>query len=366
MVKKNKEVQGTDVIESTESNDLTESTKDLVEDKLLAEQVEQLKALDKLLSSSCKGAYSGTYMKGNHQQVTYVPTGCPSLDKLLVGWPLGRVIECRGGFSSGKSTLSLFLIGAMQRAGYINMLIDAEAVYTEEYGQACGVDNNSLIYLRPNTMEDCIEAIRIGLNSGLIKFIWIDSLSALVPNNEVSKDVGEGTLAIRARLMSTYLPQIVNLCAKHAASVIWLNQERTTNIGGYGPSKSGTGGKALPYYASLILETSKDGYIEEGANKVGHNMKIKVTKSKLSAKPFTEVTLPINYPNSDKSVGVDVTQDVINQAVSLGIVEKRASWVLYKDIKEQGFTNFSNLIISNKELFEEIKTDVVHKLKNPE
>ena len=322
----------------------------------LKEQVDKLKALDKLLSSSCKGTFNGTYIKSSPQEVTYIPTECPSLDRLLGGLPLGRVIEFRGGYSSGKSSLSLYLIGVMQKAGYINMMIDAEAVYTEEYGEACGVDNNTLIYLRPNTMEDCIEAIRIGLSSDLIKFIWIDSLSALVPNNEVTKDVGEGTLAVRARLMSSYLPQIVNLCARHNASVIWLNQERTSNIGGYGPSKAGTGGKALPFYASLILEVSRESYIEEAGVKLGHNIRLKVIKSKLTAKPFSEATIPLNYPSSSKPTGIDVTQDVINQVIQCNIVQRKGSWVCYKDIKEQGIVNFSNLVYQNPQLLAEFKT----------
>jgi len=303
---------------------------------------EDLKQLDKLISSSCKGTYRSQYSKSYKADTKYVNTDCVSLDVLLKGWPVGRVVEFRGGYSSGKSTLCFYLIGAMQKNGYLNMLIDSEATYTEDYGKLCGIDTDKLIYLRPDSMEDCIEAIRIGLSSNLIKFIWIDSLSALVPSNEVSKDIGGGTLAARARLMSTYLPQIVNLCAKYEASVIWTNQERTSSIGGYGPSKAGTGGKALPYYASLILTINKQSYIEDN-EKDGHISEITVLKSKLKAKPFQKALIPIRYPDEDKG-GLDIDTDIINNAIDLGIVQKKGSWYSFGELKEQGLNNFLKAI----------------------
>lgn len=331
-----------------------------IEDK---KRLEELKNLDKLISSSCKGTYKGKYINEYKAETKYINTECVSIDLLLKGLPLGRIIECRGGYSSGKSTLCFYLIGAMQKKGYINMLIDSEASYTEDYGELCGINTEDLIYLRPDSMEDCIEGIRVGLSSGLIKFIWIDSLSALVPSNEVDKDIGGGTLATRARLMSTYLPQIVNLCAKYEASVIWINQERTTNIGGYGASKSGTGGKALPFYASLILDISKESYIEDD-DKIGQNTKIKVIKSKLKAKPFQEAIIPINYPNYDNGIGgVDLETDMLNKAIDLGIIEKRGSWFIFEDEKEQGQSKIIDLIKQRPDLKERVKNNLYKIIK---
>ena len=49
-------------------------------------------------------------------------------------------------------------VGA-QKKGYYTVMIDNEHAYSPAFAKVLGVDPEKLIYLMPETMEDCFEAI---------------------------------------------------------------------------------------------------------------------------------------------------------------------------------------------------------------
>ncbi len=74
-------------------------------------------------------------------KVERITTGCLSLDNALGGGlPIGRLIEVFGKESSGKSTLTTFLMAQVQKAGGRAALIDAEMAFDGAYAKAIGRD----------------------------------------------------------------------------------------------------------------------------------------------------------------------------------------------------------------------------------
>jgi recombination protein RecA len=319
-------------------------------------EIEKLEQLDNLLSKSCKGLYKGFTKSKEDIDLTVVKTGIFSIDLNIGGWPLGRIVEIRGATSSGKTSLSLSLIAKLQQRHYNSLWIDAESVYTDKYARACGVDTERLGVLKPNNMEECLEALRIVTKSGAVHFIWVDSLAALIPSEQEDKDITGGQLGRRAALMSKILPELSRNCGASECSIIWLNQERVGNLSTYGNPNVGTGGKALPYYSSLIIETRKGAYTEDKSIKLGHQCHIKITKSKLlSCLPFTEFDLPLKYFDSNtEEAGIDFIEDLFKVAIQLGAISKAGSYFSFKDKKAQGTSSFIELIKSDNQLFESI------------
>ena len=75
-----------------------------------------------------------------HADIPVIPTGALSLDLALGvgGLPRGRIVECYGQESSGKTTLALHVVANAQKAGGIAAFIDGGAGYGSG-GQASGI-----------------------------------------------------------------------------------------------------------------------------------------------------------------------------------------------------------------------------------
>lgn len=321
-------------------------------------------ALDKQLAA-LGGSYRGLSTKNNKEErVSFIPTGCISLDKAIKGIAIGRVYEIYGPTGSAKSSIALLMTKAVQEQGYITMWQDIEAVYTDEYSQACGVDSSKLILSRPATMNDALEGLRIGIGSGLVKLAVVDSVAAMVPKDEFDKEVGGGMIGTRARLMSSVLPQLVSLCSEHAATIIFLNQERASNLMGYGAKSTTSGGNALPYYASVRIDMNRSGWIEVAGEKVGMKITAQTVKNKTFT-PFRTAEMSLRFMK-DGMGGIDIIQDVMDAAYDLGVADRKGSWIQYNDTKYQGDSRFRVALESDKELLEGLRASVLSALsKDP-
>ena len=79
-------------------------------------------------------------------KVETIPSGALPLDIALGGgFPKGRVIEIFGPESSGKTTVALHAIAAVQARGGTAAFIDAEHALDPIYAGAIGVDTNQLL-----------------------------------------------------------------------------------------------------------------------------------------------------------------------------------------------------------------------------
>jgi recombination protein RecA len=82
-----------------------------------------------------------------HADIPVIPTGALSLDLALGvgGLPRGRIVECYGQESSGKTTLALHVVANAQKAGGIAAFIDAEHALDPGYAKKIGVNLDDLI-----------------------------------------------------------------------------------------------------------------------------------------------------------------------------------------------------------------------------
>jgi recombination protein RecA len=247
----------------------------------------------------------------------------------------------------------------MQEEGKTCMWLDVEACFTEEYASACGVDIDKLIVIRPDNMNEALEAVRIASSSNLVDFICVDSVAGMVPKDEFDKDVGGGMIGARARILSSCIPQIVKHCSDTGCTCFFINQERACNMTGMGPKSTTTGGSAIPYYSSVRLDMNRSGWIEgKGGEKIGFEVTVASIKNKTFT-PFKKAVLTIMYPTSTCSGGIDLIADITSNAIEVGVVKKSGSWLTYGGESIQGEAKLRQMLRDNPEIISTIRTQVM-------
>ena len=101
------------------------------------------KALDKALKDIEKSFGKGSIMRLGEKvdtKISTIPSGSLALDIALGvgGYPRGRIIECYGPESSGKTTVALHAIAEVQKQGGLAAFIDAEHALDPDCTAALG------------------------------------------------------------------------------------------------------------------------------------------------------------------------------------------------------------------------------------
>lgn len=290
------------------------------------------------------------------KKIGVISSGSYLLDDALGigGYPKGRIIEIFGPESSGKTTLALHAIASAQKAGGYAAFIDAEHALDPGYAKKLGVNIDELILSQPDTGEQGLDIAEALIRSEAIDIVVVDSVAALVPEAEITGDMGDSHVGLQARLMSQAMRKLSGIINKTNAIVIFINQIREKVGVMYGSPETTPGGRALKFYSSIRIDIRRAEQIKKGTDVIGNKTNIKIVKNKM-APPFKNIVVDIIYGE-----GISKINELIDIAADKEIIKKSGTWFSYNDEKlGQGKENVKNYLIENSKILEEIESKVM-------
>jgi len=314
--------------------------------------------LDSVIAGLEKRFDKGCVMKmsAGALDVETISTGSPSLDKALGGgFKVGGIVEIFGEEATGKTYKALGAAKTVQDNGGKFAIIDYEHALPMKYVLELGIDPENGLIIQPDDMEQGIEIMRALIASGELDLIIIDSVAAMSPRREIEGEVGEAMMGLTARTMSQMLRQVTGITSDNKCTLVFINQLRD-KLGAYVPTKVGSGGNGLKYYAAQRLEIKKT-FVRENKKVVGFTQKMKVVKNKI-APAFAEAEIYI-----DNTYGACRLTEIVDLALELEIVNKGGAWLSYGELKAQGKEKFIALLEETPDVLIEVEEKVLLALK---
>lgn len=252
----------------------------------------------------------------NKVKVACWKTGIPQLDIALGGGiPKGRVIEIFGPESSGKTTLALTIIARAQKESNAWAWYgDMEHALDPEWAALQGVNMDKVLFSQPSNGEECLNIAQWMAGEGVIDFLVVDSVAALVPQKEIEGESGDSVMGLQARMMSQAMRRLTPTLSKTECTALFINQIREKIGVTYGSPETTTGGRALKFFSSQRIDIRKIGSTK-GKNDeiIGSEHKIKVVKNKI-APPFKICEAALLFEK-----GFDLFANLLETGVSKGV-----------------------------------------------
>lgn len=314
-------------------------------------------------------------------EVQYINTGLLPMDILMHGGlPKGRFTLVVGDYSTLKSYIGYHSIRECQRQGGTAALIDTEKAFDPEWAKSIGVNVDDLIIYPPRDAPEgkffpgelAIDTAEALTRAG-VDLIVFDSIAATLPQAEQNKRLHDENIQ-PARVASLFSAACRRLtAANNKTAYLWINQYRL-NVGvTFGNPQVITGGRAMPYYSSMIIEMKKAGKITRdvkmydgekwkgGKEMIGQKFQATITKSKLS-KPFRDI-----FFDWDMTTGsIDLPGFLMAQGMEHGLIKQTKNTFEYKPkgIKAVGRAKFKAKMASDPDVLADIENAVrtVHSL----
>jgi len=254
-----------------------------------------------------------------------IRVGIPAIDWITGGGiPLGTLTEIFGDYSTGKSMLCHHIVSAVQQDGGVAVLFDAEAAYMPDFGARLGIDNDSLLYVTPDTVEDTFDYLGVTLdllepeNPKHICFV-LDSLAALSTRHEMDTDSDTRDMT-KAQVVGAGLRRATRRIKKMRVAFVIVNQIREKIGVRYGSPIFTPGGKSVKFHAAVRLYLQTGKAILKKDEPVGMNGTIRCEKNK-TARPFRKVPFKMTFEE-----GFDQTTGLIEALEQANLLERSGAW----------------------------------------
>lgn len=282
------------------------------------------KALESALSAIKKKYGETTVFKGSDKlalNVETISTGSLALDAALLvgGYPKGRIIEISGPESGGKSFLCLMAIKQAQKQGITCAFIDAEHTLDRNWCTQLGIDVDKLVIAQPDFFEDALNQIIILAKTGEVGLIVFDSVPALPTKAEGGKAIGEATIGTHAKILTVAMRQMTPLFHEMGCTGLFINQLREKVGQMFGNPETTPGGRALKHHSSVRIAVARvfRSDITEGGRLVGHRIRAKVKKNKVSTAQGIAVEFAIRYTK-----GIDWVDEIQTVGLQTGVIQR--------------------------------------------
>jgi len=344
------------------------TTKSELADELAGELASNLNK--KFKGSGYKTAY---FLEGDEDSPSnvsgWVGTGSSMLDLAISnrpngGFPIGRITEITGLEASGKSLLATHALADTQRQGGLAVYIDTESAVSREFLEAIGLDLKKMLYVPLETIEDIFESIENIVesvrksNKDKLVTIIVDSVMGASTKQEMAAEFDkDGYATSKSIILSKGMRKLTNMIAREKICLIFTNQLRTRLGVSFGDPWTTSGGKAIPFHASVRLRLKSVGQIKVKDNIIGIKTRAQVIKNRMGP-PLKSVDYDIYFES-----GIDDFGGFLNIMKDYNIVKQAGAWYTYinkstgEEIKFQS-KDFENTIKSNPELYDMIYNEI--------
>lgn len=317
---------------------------------------------EKLPDAKERVAKGGNYFAAPKKDMKFISTGCKVLDLAMGGgWVEGRISNIVGDKATAKTLLCIEAAAnfAMKYPKGNIYYRESEAAFDEKYAEALGMPMSRVDFgEKPATVEDFFEDLTAIAKGAKQPALYIlDSLDALSDRAEMDREIDQGSYgASKAKKMSELFRRTVRSVEKSQVTVIIVSQIRDSIGAMFGRKTTRSGGRALDFYASLVLYLTYTGRMtrtKHGVTRpVGISVKAMVDKNKVSL-PYREAEFEVRFGygiddaaaclnflknvNSLKEVGVtkEEIKDKARQLLKLSTEEYAAEMKKIHEVTER-------------------------------
>ena len=284
----------------------------------------------------------GSVMEGVEvKDVARISTPITMLNYMMYGGiPKGRLIEFSGAESSGKTSTALLVAAAYQKQDNRPVFfVDAEGTYDARWTSLLGVDNSKGKFIKwspeNSTAEQVMEMILSVASTNEVGLIILDSIPALVPQQEDAKTLTEYQVGGISKPLTVFARKLQKILLQNdTVTFIGLNQVRD-NMSQYGPTTTTVGGHAWKHMCSIRLEFKSEN-IDENGNYMSDNAD-SPTAVKINVAVKKNKTAPRNRKLGsyviDFMKGFNDKMDLFLTALLFGIIVRRGSSYTYTNTK---------------------------------
>lgn len=343
-------------------------------------KLEIVDSLANTLADSINKQFKGTALKSAYfldgdddspsNVSEWISSGCSMLDLAISnrpngGFPVGRITEITGLEASGKSLLAAHTLAETQKKGGLSVYIDTEAAVSSEFLTAIGVDLKTMLYVPLETIEEIFETIETIVENvrksdkDRLVTIVVDSIMGASTKIEMSAEYDkDGYATSKSIILSKAMRKVTNWIARERICLIFTNQLRTKMGVSFGDAWTTSGGKAIPFHASVRLRLKNTGMIKAKVNGVeqvvGSKTNVQVVKNRMGP-PHRKIDYDIYYDSGIDNWGgwlaIMKNFDLVKQAGAHYTMEDidMHTGETYGEIKFQS-KNFVDKVINHPEI----------------
>lgn len=333
---------------------------------LLIERLIKISELDSIIKGLSKDFNMRVTTGAEFPDVDKIEFSSPRLNYMTYGGlPMGRPYEFFGKPSSGKTTTALDLMGKYQKQipNKSSVYVDIERTFDKHWATMLGVDVEKMLYLCPEIAiaDDVLEAVYRLACSGEVGFIIIDSIATLLTEKEQEEQVGQKVFGGISIPVTSFMRKVVGPCIQNNCTIIIINQVREDLGAMYGSKIKTPGGNALEHLVSARLQFNKGEYLDingktlagTAENPAGNRVNVNIMKTKVFPPDRKKGFYSLYYQS-----GIDQIGDLIDVAISKGVVIAGGAWYTYNEIKYQGKSKLRDYLMDNNEAFIQLKKEV--------
>jgi len=294
----------------------------------------------------------------------WVGSGCSMLDLAISnrphgGFPVGRITEITGLEASGKSLLAAHALAETQKKGGLGVYIDTEAASSAEFLTAIGVDLKQMLYVPLETIEEIFETIETIVENvrksdkDRLVTIIVDSVMGASTKIEMDAEYDkDGYATSKSIILSKAMRKVTNWIARERICLIFTNQLRTKLGVSFGDPWTTSGGKALPFHASVRLRLKSLGQIKAKVNGkeqvVGIKTRCLIVKNRMGP-PLRSVDYDIYFDS-----GIDNYGGWLTVMKDFKLVSQAGAWYTYQDVDLETGEVLDEVKFQSKDFMEKV------------